>query len=109
MLCLHVFHFLKSNICVCMHDSGTHSTIYPQYTVNVSRSRIEEYTCDAKLFKCHNGECIHPVLRCNGQRDCKDWSDEVDCGKFTIYAYTSLFIPSHPSFDQFIRYSVLYI
>ncbi|KAL1777190.1 low-density lipoprotein receptor-related protein 8 isoform X4 [Sigmodon hispidus] len=30
-------------------------------------------------FTCRSGECIHLGWRCDGDRDCKDKSDEADC------------------------------
>ncbi|KAM4872684.1 low-density lipoprotein receptor-related protein 8 isoform 7-T7 [Thomomys bottae] len=30
-------------------------------------------------FACRSGECIHLGWRCDGDRDCKDKSDEADC------------------------------
>ncbi|XP_055484792.1 low-density lipoprotein receptor-related protein 8 isoform X4 [Psammomys obesus] len=30
-------------------------------------------------FTCRSGECIHRGWRCDGDRDCKDKSDEADC------------------------------
>ncbi|XP_073936181.1 low-density lipoprotein receptor-related protein 8 isoform X16 [Castor canadensis] len=30
-------------------------------------------------FACRSGECIHLGWRCDGDRDCKDMSDEADC------------------------------
>lgn len=32
-------------------------------------------------FTCRSGECIHLGWRCDGDRDCKDKSDEADCCK----------------------------
>ena len=51
------------------------------YEVNVSRIGLPEVPCPAYLFTCKNGECIHPALTCDGSHDCKDGSDERQCGK----------------------------
>lgn len=32
-------------------------------------------------FKCNNGECTKLAYVCNGIKDCKDGSDETNCGK----------------------------
>ncbi|XP_036701179.1 low-density lipoprotein receptor-related protein 8 isoform X5 [Balaenoptera musculus] len=37
-------------------------------------------TCAAAAqFACRSGECVHLGWRCDGDRDCKDKSDEADC------------------------------
>ncbi|XP_030867121.2 low-density lipoprotein receptor-related protein 8 isoform X3 [Gorilla gorilla gorilla] len=33
----------------------------------------------AAQFACRSGECVHLGWRCDGDRDCKDKSDEADC------------------------------
>ncbi|XP_023044019.1 low-density lipoprotein receptor-related protein 8 isoform X3 [Piliocolobus tephrosceles] len=33
----------------------------------------------AVQFACRSGECVHLGWRCDGDRDCKDKSDEADC------------------------------
>ena len=32
-------------------------------------------------FQCGNGDCISILLRCDGQKQCQDESDEIGCPK----------------------------
>ncbi|GAB0094384.1 Putative vitellogenin receptor [Sergentomyia squamirostris] len=38
-------------------------------------------SCKADQYECDNGECINDKNLCDGTRDCKDGSDEVDCDR----------------------------
>jgi len=43
------------------------------------------HTCDANEHKCHDaGNCITKRWVCDGDRDCKDGSDELDCRKLLL-------------------------
>lgn len=35
--------------------------------------------CRSDEFQCESGKCIPSYLRCNGQPDCEDRSDELAC------------------------------
>ncbi len=35
--------------------------------------------CDDKEFRCRNGKCIQNNTLCNGDVDCNDESDELNC------------------------------
>lgn len=37
-------------------------------------------TCRQDDFTCDDGECIHESQRCDRRRDCRDGSDENNCG-----------------------------
>lgn len=37
--------------------------------------------CDAGQFQCRDGGCILQAKMCDGRGDCKDSSDELDCGE----------------------------
>lgn len=44
--------------------------------------------CAAEQFLCDDHKyCISASLVCNGFADCKDKSDEHQCGMFTCYAF----------------------
>ncbi|XP_033114145.1 very low-density lipoprotein receptor-like [Anneissia japonica] len=44
-------------------------------------NRISGITCDlSNAFHCSSGECIQIWMTCNMFPDCKDGSDELDCG-----------------------------
>jgi len=37
--------------------------------------------CSSLMFMCKNGEqCIHREFMCDGDQDCRDGSDELECG-----------------------------
>jgi hypothetical protein len=43
---------------------------------------ISEYAAcgaDTSMFPCHNGECIPLPWKCDGEYDCRDRSDEIEC------------------------------
>ncbi|XP_076035426.1 sushi, von Willebrand factor type A, EGF and pentraxin domain-containing protein uif [Oratosquilla oratoria] len=35
--------------------------------------------CSKGAFHCSNGQCINEAFKCDGQNDCGDMSDEIDC------------------------------
>uniref|UniRef100_A0A8C4Z868 Low-density lipoprotein receptor-related protein 8-like n=1 Tax=Gadus morhua TaxID=8049 RepID=A0A8C4Z868_GADMO len=39
--------------------------------------------CTAGEFRCANGECVRLAWKCDGDPDCKDKSDELDCPLLT--------------------------
>ena len=50
------------------------------------------WTCSPSEFRCYDGACIDIHLKCDGQFDCTDKSDEYLCGMIclrTIYALSS--------------------
>jgi hypothetical protein len=41
-------------------------------------------TCASFEFTCQDGSCIDSRRVCNRQIDCRDGSDEADCGKDSL-------------------------
>ena len=46
--------------------------------------------CATSEFRCHNGGCISLQWHCDSDIDCKDGSDELDCGKFKFEIFQFL-------------------
>lgn len=43
------------------------------------------FECLPGQFQCHNHHCIHPSQLCNGEYECPDKSDELDCDNVSNY------------------------
>ena len=48
-------------------------------------------SCGPREFRCSDGSCIEARLRCDHNDDCRDGSDETDCGKYRIRPLLSTF------------------
>ncbi|KAH9507406.1 hypothetical protein Btru_058008 [Bulinus truncatus] len=38
--------------------------------------------CQSKLWMCKDGVCLEEDYRCDGDNDCRDKSDEENCGRY---------------------------
>ena len=59
--------------------------------------------CSQDQFTCNNGECTFKSFKCDGDADCDDGSDELDCpGKLfisiTFEGLLIFFISKYPDF-----------
>lgn len=53
-------------------------------------SLSESHQCGPGEFTCARGVCIRQAWRCDGDNDCRDWSDEANCtvGHHTCEAHS---------------------
>ena len=43
---------------------------------------ISVASCASSQWTCSNGQCISSSYRCDGDQDCTDGSDELNCGEY---------------------------
>ena len=49
-----------------------------------------KFECLPGQFQCNNTNCIHPSQLCNGEAECGDGSDELDCNRVSDMLEISL-------------------
>lgn len=42
-------------------------------------ARFAGHSCTKSQFRCSNGECLKPSVQCDGDAQCLDGSDELNC------------------------------
>ena len=67
-------YILLYSIVACVHKLCTFST-------DIFSCTVDPVRCEPNEFKCGNGKCVMKIWRCDGDDDCGDSSDEVNCRK----------------------------
>lgn len=58
-----------------------HCTFFLLYRLCIFPMVLSEpKVCQTNEFRCGDGQCISNELHCNGRYDCRDGSDEINCG-----------------------------
>jgi hypothetical protein len=68
---------LDSGTCLC-NDGYDYESSSKSCSKNDQYEKIQNY-CYAGQFKCNSGECIQASYQCDGEGDCRDHSDEINC------------------------------
>ena len=53
----------------------------------VSNPNPTPSSCSPSDFTCNNGKCLDRSERCNNANDCRDNSDEKDCGIYDVQLF----------------------
>ena len=48
---------------------------------------VASFLCPKNFFKCHNSFCLEVKLVCDGESQCENGEDELNCGKIVFYAF----------------------
>ena len=72
--------------CLVVFSCSFLNVYYNQYLCwYLSFAYLAPPTCSPRQFQCRSGECIDKSLRCNRRYDCRDGSDELDCGELITW------------------------
>lgn len=60
-------------------------------------------TCPPNFFTCANQKCVATIYRCDGENDCRDNSDEVDCPNMQCPALTFACAADNKCIPEYFR------
>jgi len=73
-LFVYYYHVDKPSLSSANTNQASSSTTTPPSSIAT--------VCFNNEFRCHDGSCVNIHYHCDGINDCKDQSDELDCGKY---------------------------
>ena len=76
-----------SHLCLISPGAGSYSCACPDFFILQSDLHTCEANCSSTQFRCGSNDdrCVPLLWTCDGEKDCRDGSDElVDCRKCTL-------------------------